>query len=488
MAGTHCQRFDSVGGLTRRQWLGRFSCGLGGAALASLMGDSPAAAVPATLSRGLGGLPHFAPKARRVLVLFMSGGFSQFESFEHKPLLAERFGQPLPDSVLKGRMPLGMSKNQAVFQLTAADFKFSRHGQSGMPFSDRFPHLAKHADELCFLRAVASDAVNHDPAMTFMQTGAQLPGRPSMGAWLSYGLGSENRNLPAFVVLMTRRQVDQPLSTRLWDSGFLPAEHQGVLFRPSRDPVLYLSNPAGLPTELQRATLDCLAEVQAAEMARREGEAEIAARIAQYELAFRMQTSVPEVTALEGEPAAVRERYGPTLEVKGSFAYNALLARRLLERDVRFVQLYHPGWDHHGNLPMQFAGNSAEIDQPMAALLSDLRERGLMDDTLVVFATEFGRTCYSQGTGPRPDKFGREHHRDAYTCWLAGAGVQPGLSHGETDEFGFHPVSGRVHVHDLHATIMHLLGIDHERFTYRFQGRDYRLTDVSGEVVRPVLA
>lgn len=483
----HCQRYDPEGALTRREWLGRFSCGLGGAALASLLGVAPAVAAPAR-EEGSRPLPHFRARARRVLVLFMSGGFSQFESFEHKPALAERFGQPLPDSLRKGRAPLGMSKNQAVFQLTSADFKFSRHGRSGQPFSDRFPHLARHADSLCFLRGMVSDAINHDPAMTFLQTGASLPGRPSLGAWLSYGLGSENRNLPAFIVLMTKRHVDQPLSTRLWDSGFLPAQHQGVLFRPAKDPVLYLSNPDGLPAGLQRATLDRLAEVQAAELARREGEAEIAARIAQYELAFRMQTSVPEVTALEGEPAAVRARYGPTIDTRGSFAYNALLARRLLERDVRFVQLYHPGWDHHSNLPSQFAANAAEIDQPMAALLSDLQERGLMDDTLVVFATEFGRTCYSQGTGPRPDRFGREHHRDAFTCWMAGAGVKPGMSHGETDEFGFLTVRDRVHVHDLHATILHLLGIDHLRFTYRFQGRDFRLTDVFGDVVKPILS
>ncbi|MFN0129554.1 MAG: DUF1501 domain-containing protein [Verrucomicrobiales bacterium] len=485
-----CPRFDPSPPASRRQWLGRFGFGLGGAALASLLGRSAADLPPETATgvRAFNTLPHFRPRARRVLVLFMSGGFSQFESFEHKPVLTERFGQPLPESLLRGRAPLGMSKNQAVFQLTASRFAFARHGRSGMPFSDRFPHLARHADKLCFLRAVVSDAVNHDPAMTFMQTGAPLPGRPSLGAWLSYGLGSENRNLPAFVVLMSRRHVDQPLSTRLWDSGFLPAQHQGVLFRPSKDPVLYLNNPPGLPPALQRASLDRLAEVHAVESRRRRGEEAIEARIAQYELAFRMQMAVPEVTDLSQEPAAVRQRYGPMLDQKGSFAFNALLARRLLERDVRLVQLYHPGWDHHGNLPVQFEGNAAEIDQPMAALLSDLDERGLLDDTLVVFATEFGRTCYSQGTGPRPDRFGREHHRDAFTCWLAGAGVKPGFSHGETDRFGFHVVRDKVHVHDLHATILHLLGIDHQRLTYRFQGRDFRLTDVFGHVVTPILA
>ena len=485
----HCHRFQSFRDLTRREWLQRTACGLGGIALQSLLGAESARATAAPSAPGAGPLelPHFAPKAKRVLFLFMSGGFSQFESFVHKPVLRERMGQQLPESVLKGRTPLGMSKNQASFQMVGSPWPYTQHGKSGAWFTDRFMHLSQHADKICFLHGMVSDAVNHDPAMTFIHTGAQLPGRPSMGAWISYGLGSENENLPAFIVLVTRKEVDQPLSTRLWDSGFLPSQYQGTQFRAARDPVLFLSNPDGVPASLNRRMLDHLREVHEDELARR-GEAEISARISQYEMAFRMQTSVPEVTNVGSEPPAILERYGEAVKNPGSYAYNCLLARRLVEQGVRYVQLYQPGWDHHGNLPKLYESNANEVDQATAALLTDLDERGLLEDTLVVFGSEFGRTCYSQGTGPRDDRYGREHHRDAFTYWMAGAGVKPGMSYGQTDDFGFHVTDGRVHVNDFHATLMHLLGVDHERFTFRFQGRDYRLTDLAGKVVTPILA
>jgi hypothetical protein len=484
----HCRRFEPLNGISRREWLQRSAFGLGGVALSSLLEPTVrAGAVAPRASGGRADLPHFAAKAKRVLFLFMSGGMSQFESFDPKPILRERMGQPLPESVFKGRKPLGMSKNQATFPLIGSPFPFAQHGQSGVWMSDRFLHLSQHADKLCFLKGMVSEAVNHDPAMAFIHTGAQLPGRPSMGAWASYGLGSENETLPAFIVLVTRKQIDQPLSTRLWDSGFLPSQFQGTQFRAAKDAVLYLSNPDGVPPELQRAMLDRLREVHEDEF-RRRGEAEIASRIAQYEMAFRMQTSVPEVNDLSAEPAATLDRYGPDVRTPGTYASSCVLGRRLIERGVRFVQIYHPGWDHHSLLSQNFVHNANEVDQPTAALLTDLEERGLLDDTLVIFGSEFGRTCYSQGTGPREDRYGREHHRDAFTMWMAGAGVKAGFSYGQTDEFGFDVVSGRTTVNDLHATMLHLLGIDHERFTFRFQGRDFRLTDVAGEVIKDILS
>ncbi|MDB6119087.1 MAG: hypothetical protein JWO08_2868 [Verrucomicrobiaceae bacterium] len=481
----HCQRYSDIRHLGRREWLARTSLGMGGVALSSLLGGGAEANAAGTA--GMPGMPHFAPKAKGVIFLFMSGGMSQFESFDHKPELVARSRQPLPDSVFKGRKPLGMSKLQGTFPMIGSAFPFKQHGQSGAWFSDRFPFLVKQADRMCFLKGMVSEAVNHDPAMIFMNSGEQLPGRPSMGSWISYGLGSENENLPSFIVLVTKKVADQPLSTRLWDNGFLPSQHQGVPFRAGRDPVLFLSNPEGLPTSLHRKMLDRLREVQQDELARR-GEAEIAARIEQCEMAFRMQASVPKVTSLESETAVTLERYGPDVHTPGSFAHNCVQARRLCENGVRFVQLYHPGWDHHGVLQKQYSANAKEVDQASAALLEDLHERGLLKDTLVVFGSEFGRTCYSQGHVNKDGEYGREHHRDAFTYWMAGAGVKPGFTYGGTDDFGFDVVEGKVAVNDLHATMLHLLGIDHERFTYRFQGRDFRLTDVAGHLVKPILA
>jgi hypothetical protein len=467
--------------LTRRSLLLRTGSGIGAVAMADLL----AGAQPATVPRPV--LPHFPPRARRIICFFMSGGLSQLESFDDKPELRRREHQPLPDSVFRGRKPLGMSRLQAVFPVQPSPFPFARHGASGALISDRFPHLARHADRLCFLKGMVSEAVNHDPAIIFTNSGHQLPGRPVLGSWLSYGLGSENADLPSFVVMVSRRPVDQPLSSRLWDSGFLPSQHQGTPFRAGTEPVLYLRNPEGLPDDLHARSLDALRSLQQHEFARR-GDPAIMARMEQHELAFRMQAAVPAVTDLASEPENVMAAYGPDARKPGSFAANCILARRMAERGVRFIQLFHPGWDHHGDLRDGFLGGAAEIDQPIAALLDDLDARGLMDDTLVLFLTEFGRTPYSQGGLKDLSRYGREHHRNAFTCWMTGAGIRQGISHGVTDDFGFDVVDGRVTVNDLHATILHLMGIRHEHFTYPWQGRDFRLTDVAGTVVRQILA
>ena len=477
----HCHRYQNQSQLTRREWVSRLGHGVGAAALHSLLGGGSAEAALSTL-------PHFKGKAKRVICLFMSGGMSQLESFDHKPLLNEQDGKPIPQSVFKGRQPLGMSKLQGNFLAHGSVFPFKQYGQSGAWMSDRFPFLSQHADKLCFLKGMVSEAVNHDPAIIYVNSGAQLPGRPTMGAWLSYGLGSENENLPAFIVMVTKKPADQPLSSRLWDSGFLPSQHQGIPFRAGKEPVLYLSNPPGLPMDLHRRMLDGLKEVQQDEFAHR-GEPDITARIQQYEMAFRMQTSVPGITSIDDEKPATVERYGPMAKTPGSFARNCLLARRMSESGVRFIQLYHPGWDHHAFINGAFKSNAEEVDQPVSALLTDLEERDMLKDTLVMFVSEFGRTCYSQGTSAKgADEYGREHHRNAFTFWLAGGGVKPGVTYGATDDFGFDVVEGKVTINDFHATLMHLLGIEHERFTFRFQGRDYRLTDLAGRVVKEVLA
>jgi hypothetical protein len=470
--------------LTRRAFLGRL--GLGTAALATLLADEGLAAEG---TGGLAGLPHFAPKAKRVIYLFQSGAPSQIDLFDHKPKLADLRGTELPDSIRKGQRLTGMTSRQESFPVAPSKFRFQQRGQSGAWISDLMPHLAEVADELCFIKSLHTEAINHDPAITFLQTGAQLAGRPSIGSWLAYGLGSENRDLPAFVVLIsqgTGNPADQPLYDRLWGAGFLPSRFQGVKFRSQGDPVLFLSNPAGIDEKTRRQMLDDLATLNQMKMAEN-GDPEIATRIAQYEMAYRMQTSVPELTDLSREPETVIERYGPDARRPGTFAANCLLARRLAERGVRFIQLFHRGWDQHTNLPKQIVGQCRDTDQPSAALLLDLKQRGLLDDTLVVWGGEFGRTVYCQGT-LTPDDYGRDHHPRCFTVWLAGAGVKKGLTFGSTDEFSYNIVDDPVHVHDLHATLLHLLGIDHTKLTYRFQGRYFRLTDVFGSVVKEILA
>ena len=469
---------------SRRDFLTRSGQGFGGIALAHLLGESARAAGTA----GLKGLPHFPAKAKRVIFLFMSGGISQLESFDPKPLLNQRQGEPIPPSLLGGKQPLGMSALQSSFPLVGSAFKYAQHGKSGAWLSDLFPHTAKVADDLCFVKSLFSEAVNHDPALTFLQTGAPLPGRPCMGAWLSYGLGSDNRDLPSFIVLVSKRPVDQPLSSRLWDSGFLPSRYQGVQFRSGNDAVLYLGSPKGVDGAANRRMLDRLKELHQLEMAA-SGDLEIESRIEQFEMAYRMQTAVPDATDFTKEPKSVLDLYGPDVAKPGSFAANCLLARRLAQRGVRFIQLYHPGWDHHGLLPTGFKIGAAEIDQACGALIQDLKQQGLLQDTLVIFGSEFGRTCYSQGSIVKSTgEYGREHHRDCFTFWMAGGGIKPGTSYGETDEFGFKVAVNPMHVNDFHATILHLLGIDHERLTFPFQGRDYRLTDIAGKVVKDILA
>ncbi|CAN5696077.1 DUF1501 domain-containing protein [soil metagenome] len=469
--------------LSRREWLTQAGMGFGGLALADMMNGRVQAS-----EGGLPGMPHFAPKAKRVIFLFMSGGPSQLESFDYKPLLFKHQGEELPQSYLKGKRPAGMAGSQSSFPMIGSTFGFKQYGQSGAWISDVFPETAKVADDLCFIKSMTSEAVNHDPALTFMQTGAPLPGRPSIGSWINYGLGTDNRDLPSFIVLISKRPVDQPLSYRLWDSGFLPSQYQGVPFRAGKDAVLYLSEPEGISRTATRQMLDTLKEMHLHQFTTRP-DAEITSRIEQYEMAFRMQNSVPDATDLSKEPESVFSLYGPDAKTPGSFASNCILARRLAERDVKFIQLYHPGWDHHGGLPASYPGCAKEIDQPCAALIQDLKQRDMLKDTLVVWGGEFGRTNYSQGSFSTKSKtYGRDHHRECFTYWMAGGGIKGGISYGETDDLGYEVAKDAVTVNDFHATLLHLLGIDHEKFTYRFQGRDFRLTDVAGKVVKGILA
>ena len=475
--------------LCRRAFLRGSGAGLGTAALASLLGadQQVAAADPMAdaAAGGLPGMPHLAPRAKRVIYLFQSGAPSQIDLFDHKPALADLRGTDLPDSIRQGQRLTGMTSRQEHFPIAPSMFRFDQHGESGQQISELLPHTAKVADELCLIRTLHTTAINHDPAITFFQTGHQLAGRPSMGSWLAYGLGTSNRNLPAFVAMVSG-SGGQPLYDRLWGSGFLPSRYQGVKFRSTGDPVLFLSNPAGLDRGTRRRMLDDLAQLNQRRLAET-GDPEISTRIAQYELAFRMQASVPELTDLSTEPKHVLESYGPDVQKPGSYAWNCLLARRLAERGVRFVQLFHRGWDQHTNLPTNIRKQCADTDQPTAALVADLRARGMLDDTLVVWGGEFGRTVYCQGR-LTPDDYGRDHHPRCFTGWLAGGGVRGGTTWGETDEFSYNIVRNPVHVHDLHATLLHCLGIDHTRLTFRFQGRDYRLTDVHGKVIQPLLA
>ena len=474
--------------MNRRHFLAKTSLGLGSAALASLI--SPFSlfgkSMPGDGANGILGSPHFVPKVKRIIYLFQSGGPSQLDLFDHKPMLQKMNGDELPDSVRQGQRLTGMTSGQKSFPLAGAQFEFTRYGQSQAFVSELMPHTAKIVDDLCFIRSMHTEAINHDPAITFFQTGSQQPGRPSFGSWLSYGLGSDNENLPAFCVLLSRgREGDQPLYAKLWGNGFLPSLHQGVQFRSGKDPVLYLNNPPGVKANSRRRMLDALSE-----MHQQQYEAvidpEINSRIAQYEMAYRMQTSVPETMNIANEPDYIYEMYGEDSRKPGTFAANCLLARRLAERNVKFIQLYHQGWDQHGNLPNDIQIMAKSVDQASAALVMDLKQRGLLEDTLVVWGGEFGRTNYSQGQLTK-DNYGRDHHPRCFTVWMAGGGVKKGMVYGETDEFGYNIVKDPVHVHDFQATLLYLLGVDHEKLTFKHQGRRYRLTDVHGHVVKDVL-
>lgn len=469
---------------SRRRWLLRGGHAAGLAALSSLLSVESRAAVPAT-PPGISGFPDRPVKAKRMISLFQSGAPSQLDLFDPKPKLASLRGTDLPDSIRQGQRLTGMTSTQSRFPIAPSMFRFAQRGESGAWISDLMPHLADVADEVCFIKSVQTEAINHDPAVTFIQTGAQLAGRPSLGAWLSYGLGSDNADLPAFVAMISG-SGDQPLYDRLWGSGFLPTKYAGVKFRSQGDPVLFLSDPPGVNRELRREMLDDLAELNGQKL-RSTGDPEIATRMAQYEMAFRMQVSVPELVDLSGETASTFDLYGEDARQPGTFAWNCLMARRLCERGVRFVQLFHRGWDQHLELPKNIALQCAATDRASAALVKDLKQRGLLDDTLVVWGGEFGRTVYCQGK-LTADDYGRDHHPRCFTIWMAGAGVKAGTSYGETDEFGYNVVRDPVHVHDLNATILHLLGIDHTRLTFKFQGRHYRLTDVHGHVVQGVLS
>ena len=474
---------------TRRQFFGRTAAGIGTVALASLLnrqaaGGGRPGGNPGDLVRGAS---HFAPSAKRVIYLFQSGASSQMDLLDYKPKLRKLHKTELPASIRMGQRLTGMTAGQKSFPVAASLFEFAQHGQSGAWVSDLLPHTAGIVDDIAIVKTVYTEAINHDPAITFIQTGRQAPGLPSMGAWLSYGLGSESSDLPSFVVLISKgRSESQPLFSRLWGSGFLPTEHQGVRFRSSGDPVLYLNNPAGVSSGARRHMLDSLAELNRIKH-EQYGDPEIASRIAQYEMAYRMQTSVPELTDLSDQPQHIFEMYGPDSREPGTYAANCLLARRLAERGVRFIQLYHRGWDQHLTLPSDLKKQCKDTDQPTAALLSDLKNRGMLDDTLIIWGGEFGRTVYCQGK-LTADDYGRDHHPRCFTVWLAGGGIKRGLSYGTTDDYCYNIEDKPIHVHDLNATILHCLGIDHERLTYRFRGRDFRLTDVHGEVVHVILA
>jgi hypothetical protein len=473
--------------INRRQFFGRAATGIGTAALGSILAQE--ASAKEVIDPLLEKLPHFAPKAKRVIYLFQSGAPSQLDLFDYKPAMDKLFDQDLPDSIRMGQRLTGMTSGQARFPVAPTIFKFKKHGQSGNELSELLPYISEIADELCIIKTMHTEAINHDPAMTFFQTGFQIAGRPSMGAWVSYGLGSMNRDLPAFVALSSRgtgRPSCQPLYDRLWGSGFLPSLHQGVKFRGSGDPVLYLSDPPGVDKSLRRKMLDDIAALNQKSYSEYQ-DPEIVTRIEQYELAYRMQTSVPELTDLSDEPESTFELYGENARTRGTYAANCLLARRLAERGVRFIQLYHMGWDQHGALPAQIKGQCLDTDQSSAALIKDLKQRGMLDETLVIWGGEFGRTIYSQGTLTETD-YGRDHHPKNFTLFMAGGGVKPGMTFGETDEFSYNIVRDPVSVFDLQATILNQLGMDHERLTYKYQGRHFRLTDVHGDVRKELLS
>ncbi|MCU1326428.1 MAG: hypothetical protein JWN34_1798 [Bryobacterales bacterium] len=467
---------------SRRDLLARTGFGLGAAALHSLLGSTPATAAEHQF-------PNFAPRAKRVIFLFQAGGPSHLDLFDYKPAMKGRFNEDIPPSVFGTQRITGMVAQQDRFPVAPTMYGFDQHGQSGQWLSDRLPYTAKIADDICVLRGAYTEAINHDPAITFMQTGSQLPGRPSFGSWVDYGLGSENQNLPTFVVLNSlpgNGMADQGLLSRLWGSGFLPSRYQGVQFRSAGDPVLDLSNPPGITPQMRRSQLNTLATLNT-QLHDRVGDPEIETRIAQYEMAYRMQTSVPDLVNVSSESQHVLDLYGPDVRKPGSFAANCLLARRLAERQVRFIQLYHRGWDHHGGLTDKLPVLARDTDQPAAGLIMDLKQRGMLNDTLVIWGGEFGRTPYAQGT-MKPDSYGRDHHGRVFSLWMAGGGIKPGYSHGSSDDYGFNVATGGVHVHDLQATILHLLGIDHQKLTWLFQGRQFRLTDVGGGVVHEIIA
>jgi uncharacterized protein (DUF1501 family) len=474
--------------VTRRHFFGLGSVGIGTAALASIM-NPEAFGAPAPAFGALPGMPNFAPKAKRVIFLHQSGGPSQIDLFDYKPKLRDLQGQDLPGSVRMGQRITGMTSGQSTLPVASSMFKFQKYGKSGAWVSELLPHTAKIVDDIAIIKTMSTDAINHDPAITFIQSGFQQPGRPSMGAWINYGLGSENQNLPAFVVLISQQSglnTDQPLFSRLWGSGFLPSKYQGVQFRSSGDPVLYLSDPPGIDKTTRRNILD---SVGALNQMRADsfGDPEIETRIAQYEMAYKMQMSVPDLMDLSKEPDHVFEMYGPDSRKPGTYAAHCLLARRLIERNVRFVQLYKRGWDQHNDLPRDLALQCQSVDQPSAALVQDLKQRGLLDDTLVVWGGEFGRTVYCQGKLTQAN-YGRDHHGRCFSIWMAGGGIKPGTTMGETDDYCYNTVSDPMPIHDLQATLLHCLGVDHTKLTYKFQGRHYRLTDVAGNVVKQLLA
>ncbi len=472
---------------TRRDFLTKTSLGLGALTLGSLINPTPVLGnINDNNLRANLKLPHFPAKAKRIIYLFQSGAPSHLDMFDYKPLLKKMHGKEIPDSVRGEQRLTGMTAGQASFPLVSSIFNFKQHGESGTWMSDLMPHTSKIVDELCFIKSMYTEEINHDPAVTFLQTGSNLPGRPSMGSWVSYGLGSDNKNLPEFVVLVTKNKSGQPLYARSWGNGFLPSKYQGVQFRSGKDAVLYLENPPGVTGDLRKEQLDYLKKLEN-ENYNDIGDPEILSRMSQYEMAYRMQTSVPEVMDVSKEPNYIFDMYGEDSKNPGTFAANCLLARKLVEKDVKFIQLYHQGWDHHGNLNKDIKIQCKETDQASAALIKDLKQRGLLEDTLVIWGGEFGRTSYTQGSIDSPG-YGRDHHPRCFTIFMAGAGVKKGITFGATDEFGYNLTEDPVHVHDFQATIMHLLGIDHERLTFKHQGRRYRLTDVHGHVVKNILS
>jgi len=474
MKRPECTGFDSSVGLTRRNFLHRFGGGLGGLALANM------------LHAETGSKFHHPAKAKRVIYLFQSGGPSQIDLFDYKPRLIQETGKELPESVRQGQRLTGMSGNQASLPLVGSPFQFAQHGKSGQWISELLPNTAKIADDMCIVNSMCTEAINHGPGVTFMQTGSQLPGRPSMGSWLSYGAGSMNENLPSFVTLVTKGKSGQPLVSRLWGSGFLPGKHAGTRFRSAKDAILYLNSPEGVSRESRRNALNHLKELHEIQL-ERTGDSALETRIAQYEMGFRMQSSIPDVTDLGNEPESTFKLYGEDARTPGTFAANCLLARRLAEKDVRFIQLYHQGWDHHGGLPGGIKKQCKETDRASYALVADLKQRGMLDDTLVIWGGEFGRTNYCQGKFNKTN-FGRDHHPRNHSTWFAGGGVKPGITYGQSDDYSYNVEDGGIHVHDFHATILHLLGIDHERLTFKYQGRHFRLTDVHGHAVKPILS